>query len=421
MTAVSPRHRRPGPSGWLVFLVAFGLAGAQAQDSPPTAFDRWSKLEASDELRAYRNALRDGTFDDSARNFLTKIALPQLGLAGNRPDIDRVRRKMVDRLCAVDAGADSKAAPLQGAMQTVMDFMVGVARDRKADLVHRVNATLLVGELRVPGNKPWAPAATPLAALLGDDALAPAVRIAAAAGLGRLVDADPAGRAADVGPVLAAVSAANLAGMDPVAADWLRSRALGMLAKMGEAAPDGAVAAADKILRDANRSVDVRVRAAAVAGRCRKAADAADVSATVTAIRELAVASLEAAKARSARLELAAKLAGGGRLPPPPVDLEAAPADVIPQVYRRESWRLATLADALATADGAGLAAVAGSAAGTVGELAASLREAADRLDAEPEPASLDAALEGLAAVAAGAPAPAAEPEGAAAPPFGTR
>jgi hypothetical protein len=404
--------------GVLLALAIGFWPACRAQEKAPPTFDDWKKLEPAPELATYRSQLRDNVFGEAEKTFLTKTALPQLGNPKNRPEIDRVRRKMIDRLCVVDAGAgDGKA--LGAAMQTVADFMSAVARDRASDPVHRVNAILLVGELRVPGNKPWTPAVAPLAAVFGDDTLPPSVRIAAAAGLARHVEADPVGRAADVGPVLVKVAGSPLPNVDPVAANWLRSRAFAMLARMGTDAPAGAVAAASAALLDATRPVDDRVRAAATVGACVKAAGDADAGKTVTAIRDLAVSALGATKASADRLALAERLAGGDQAasrPRGPTDGAGDTLDDEPsQVYRRDAWRLATLADALSSPDGSGgLAAVGGAGAASIKEIATAFRSAAEQLDAQPDLKTLETVLANVPAVDLGRePAPAAPSGGA--------
>lgn len=383
----------------LTVAVAQGAVCLGQEKAAPT-FEDWKKLEPAQELASYRSQLRDNVFGEAERNFLTKTALPQLGNPRNRPEIDRVRRKMIDRLCVVDASAgDGKA--VAAALQTVADFMTAVARDGRADPLLRINAALLVGELRVQGNKPWTPALTPLTAVFGDDTIPAAVRIAAAAGVARHVEADPAGRAADVGPVLVKVAGSPLANVDPVAANWLRSRAFAMLARMGTDAPAGAVAAASAALLDANRPVDDRVRAAAAVGACVKAADDTDVAGVVTAIRDLAATALGGTRAQAERLKLTERLAGG-KAAAPPIRAGAADAfdDDSSQVYRRDAWRLATLADALSSGDGTGgLATVGGPGAASIKDIARALRDAANMLDAQPGRESLDAALAGIADV----------------------
>ena len=426
-----PCRRRLFARGCLVLAACAVLAGARGQDKAGQAYDEWRLVEPAQEMQDYKAALRDGAFDEGSRKFLLEIALPQLGMRKNRAGIDVVRKRMREVLCG-EGGADPRAAA--SAMQVVKEFMTALARDKDADIVTRVNAALLVGELRGPGNKPWTPAVAPLVEALGDESLPAAVRIAAASGLARHVEADPEARAGDVGPKLLAVAGSPLAGIDPVAADWLRSRALSMLARMGSAAPNGTGATAVKVLADPARPLDVRVRAAAAAGRCVKAAGDTDVAAAVSAIRGLADSVLAATKAATERRERALRLAGAaaGKPQPGPAP-EDGGAGGMSQSYRRDAWRLATLADALATAEGdGGLARLASASANVVTDVAKAMREGAARLDARPEAESLAAAIEGLAAAGKpgaaagqtpdpGKPAEAVEPGGTDGVPFGEK
>ncbi len=413
--------RRPT---WLVaslLATIVGLASppSRGQDKPPPAgLDEWKKLEPTPELANYRKQLQAGVFGDDEKTFLQQTALPHIALPKNRPEIDRIRRKMIDRLCVGDPTSDLKAAT--GAMQTVTDFMVRLAADTKAETVSRVNAVLMIGELRGSANKPWAPAAAALTSIFGNDAMPAAVRIAAASGLARHVDADPTARATDVGPALVKIAGAPLADVDPVAANWLRSRAFSMLARMKDAAPAGTVAAAAQAMLDAARPLDDRVRAAAAVGACVKNPGDTDIAAAVTGIRDLAVAAVSSTKARAERRDLAVQLAGGGPVMremefPPEGGLEGEGTGP-EQPYRRDAWRLATLADAVAATDGAGgLARFAGAGTDAANTLAKTLREAATLLDEAPDAFALD---EVIGKLPAGAPpadaaspiAPASEP-----------
>lgn len=386
--------------------VSMVAAPGSAQEAA-TKYAEWRLLEAADETADYRAKLRDGGFDAAAQAFLAQEALPQLALKRNRPTIDRVRRRMREVLCG-DGGSNQAAA--EAARKSIADFMTALVRNANAEPVVRVNAMLLVGELTTAQGKPWPGAVAPLAAALGDDTLPGGVRVAAAAGLARHVAEAGDALAPTVGPVLAKTASAPIKGVDAVGNDWLQSRALVMLADLGPAAPPDSAKIAAAILADESRSLDVRVRAAAVLGRCAKAGQV-DGGKVVEAIRGLAVAAVEADTSRERRERLvrqfsgvagagagaglsgrpeAAWLPGGGMA-------EASSTTSPSQAYRRTAWRLATLADALLSADGTnGLAMLAGNDAPAARELAAALRKAAQDLDAVPAEASLGAALPAL-------------------------
>ena len=411
----------PTAAALLVLIAGTGDA-ARGQEAPPaTVIDEWRLLEPAQDMLDYKARLRDGSFDEASKNFLVNTALPHLKLPKNRATIDRVRRRMRELLCG-ETSVDPKATA--AATQTVAEFMTAVARDGKADPVVRVNAMLLVGELNGAGRKPWTPAVASLVAAVGDAALPPAVRIAAAAGLARHVEADAVGRSTDVGPGLVALLGSPLAGVDPLAADWLRSRALAMLAQMGGSAPPNTAAAAAALLGDANRTLDLRVRAAATVGRTVRAPGDTDVKAAVAAIHGLATSALAATRAETDRRALATRLSSRANQPPPGAAAPAiGPADLPADTpargtlrYRRDAWRLATLADALAPADGkGGLAQVAGADAPAVAALADALRTGAQALDTRPGAEALDEASRAIAG--GGAEAPAAAPAAPAAAP----
>ncbi|MFM7108292.1 MAG: hypothetical protein ACKOZU_06780 [Planctomycetaceae bacterium] len=412
------RFARPAAALLVALLTATAASG---QDAPaPTTIDDWRSLEPAQEMIDYKAKLKEGLFDDASRTFLVNTALPQLALPKNRATIDRVRRRIREVLCgeAGGEGGEQKAAAM--ATQTVAGFMVAVARDGNADPVVRLNAALLVGELNGPGRKPWTPAVAELVAVAGDANLPAAVRIAAAAGLARHVDADAVARSADVGPALVKLVGEPLGGVDPVAADWLTSRAFAMLARMGAAAPAGTAAAAARVLDDERRSIDVRIRAALAVGRTVKAPGDTDVAAAVAAIRAVAAAALAATQAEDDRRATVTRLSGRPDQPPqqaPPQFGAEMAVDATPggsQRYRRDAWRLATLADALAAADGeSGLARVAGATAPAVTALAAAMRSGAKSLDAQP---GTDSLAEARAAIARAAEPPTAAPPDAAGP-----
>ena len=413
-----PPSVRPARIG-LLFVVAVTLVAAPRQAAAQAAAD-WKAVESSQMMTDYRVQLREGPFDDRLRGFLTTTALPQLGLPVNRPVIDRVRRRMRELLCG-DVAAEPKA--LDGALQTVAEFMTAVATDGKADLTVRVNAMLLVGELKAKDGKPWAGAASPLVAAVGDAALPLAVRIAAAEGLARHVDAAAAGLAPTAGPALVKLLAAKAAG-DPVGTDWLTARALGMLTAMGAAAPADTAAAASAILQDASRPPVLRARAALAVGATARPGSPVAAGKVIEASGSLARGILEAELPSGGRADAAVRDA---EEPQSPAGGAASGSSVAEQACRRAAWVLFALARGLAGDDGkGGLAAIAAADAPAARELAETLKTQSQAIDSAPTKASIQAALAALAGGAAAAPdapakpaanAPASEPA-ADVPPF---
>lgn len=391
-----PVHRGE-PTAARVCLAAFvaviaAAVPAPAQQQEP-AYSTWSKVENAPEQRAYKESLRDGGgFDRVAQNFLVDIGLPQLQLPGNLSTIERVRRRIRELLLSERDIADAKA--LDDANRTAAEFMMRLAGDADAKPVVRVNAMLLVGELRGKDGRPWPAAADALAAACANTSLPMAVRIAAAAGLDRHAEAAAGASAAafssKAAPAITAMTAPPKPGNDRVASDWLACRGLAMIATLGPAA-QAAVASATAILQDASRATDVRVRAAAAIGAAATADSGVEVAKALETIRQVAIAALRADLAEATRFSLDET-----------IDSDARKADVtaaaIPEMAcRRNAWRLATLADAVERPGGAaGLAGLRGANADAAKALATSLREAAGKLDAEPNAKTVGIVLQSL-------------------------
>lgn len=383
-------------------LAVGGLLGAlpaSAQEAGAT-YSTWTKVEGAVETREFKEKLRGGgQFDAAARSFVTRVALPQLGLEANRPTIERVRRRM--REIVLSDIADEKA--FDDAAKTVLDAMAALARNEDAERVVRVNAMLLVGELRAKDNRPLPAAAPVLAAAAGDVRLPLEVRIAAAAGLMRHAEAakaggDPAAVAKALAPALVPMLTGDPKTGPVAAIDWLAGRGLAIMQTLGpQAGSKEAVTAAARILGDASRSVDVRVRAAAALGAAATADSGVDAARAVESVRGVAITGLEADFAAAERLRMERRVAG------------AAEEPMIPALAcRRDAWRLAVCADAIEGADGgAGLIGLVGNDAAAAKDLATVLRQAAAGLDANPDEQSVIDALEKLGKPVAGA-APAA-------------
>lgn len=395
-------------------LAVGGLLGAlpaSAQEAGAT-YSTWTKVEGAVETREFKEKLRGGgQFDAAARSFVTRVALPQLGLEANRPTIERVRRRM--REIVLSDIADEKA--FDDAAKTVLDAMAALARNGDAERVVRVNAMLLVGELRAKDNRPLPAAAPVLAAAAGDVRLPLEVRIAAAAGLMRHAEAakaggDPAAVAKALAPALVPMLTGDPKTGPVAAIDWLAGRGLAIMQTLGpQAGSKEAVTAAARILGDASRSVDVRVRAAAALGAAATADSGVDAARAVESVRGVAITGLEADFAAAERLRMERRVGGGDPQPGFQPPAGAAEEPTIPALAcRRDAWRLAVCADAIEGADGgAGLIGLVGNDAAAAKDLATVLRQAAAGLDANPDEQSVIDALEKLGKPVAGA-APAA-------------
>jgi len=404
--------------------VARGSSGnaAFAQNSG-AKYSTWSKVEAAPETRAYKEHLREGGgLDATLRALLELTALPQLALASNRSTIERTRRRMRELL--LTEIADEKA--FEDASQVFLDFFGKLARDEDADLLVRINALLLVGELKAKDGKPWPPTAGPLASAARDAKLPIAIRVAATAGLARHAEAaratgDDASKAlaADALPAIVAILREPVEKDTSVELDWLVSRSLSMLPSLGRWAPKEVAATLPqllaKLLEDPLRSVDVRVRAAAALGAMVVPTSGVNGPQTIAAIRSLALSGLEGddAIAASRRLEQEYIVLLGAPdatvAQPPGLGQPGTPnaLAIAEQVCRRAAWRLVTLADAIAPLDGKGGLAVLSTNTGTQAtDLAKLLRDFGMNLDKIPDEQSLNDAVAAIHAPATGTPQP---------------
>jgi hypothetical protein len=397
-----------------VALVALAATGS-AQDAGGK-YATWSQVENAVETKDYRNALGSGggAFDDKARAYVAQVALPQLGLEGNRATIERVRKRLRETL--LGDIADEKA--FDAASGFIANAMAALAGNQEQDPVVRVNAMLLIGELQAKDKQRLLPAAgATLAAAAGDARLPMEVRIAAASGLAKHADAAKA-----AGPnVVAALAKTTAASLTPMlsappdggraaAADWLAGRALGILQALGPAAASKeSIDATARILGDPARAVDLRIRAAAALGAAAKPNAGFDAARAVESIRTVAISALEADEAAAEERRFAQSIAGAEGRPAgtPQPQGTGGEEPAIPQlVCRRDAWRLATCADAIFAEDGgSGLATLLGNDAAAAKSLAGTLRQAAAGLDANPDEQAVVEALALLGKPVAGAPA----------------
>ena len=339
----------------------------------------WTKIE-QDAEKGYKEPLKTGGgFTPAAQDFITKKAMPQLANDANRPILDRVRKKMRDIL--IVGITDDRA--FDDASKAVADAAVTIAKDSEASLAARVNAMLLVGELRAKDNKDgtvWPAAVSQLAAVAGDATLDPSVRVAAMAGLVR--HADVAKRTGGdrlteftkgARPAILAIVAEKPSVEQPVVSDWLASRALSILTTVLKSSPKELATTLVGVMNDTSRALDVRVRAAAALGATvtpKSEIQAVEATNGVTAL-SVAVLEVDEGILRDRRYEQ--QMSGGGTggggggmmpmRPGMPTGMSmpgtggggvAVPQLVPDQSLRRTAWRLVTLADALLTEDGKG-------------------------------------------------------------------
>ena len=407
--------RHASRARWLTGLaLAATLADTPARAEPK--YVGWGKVEACREIRELKEKLREGgQVDDAARLFLAETALPQLALEDNRSTIERTRKRIREILLA-DVG-DEKAHGDISLM--IEEFMTAVARDDQADPAVRVNAMLLVGELKAKNGKPWPPAASALAAAAGDKSLPAGVRIAAMVGVTKHVTAGErdAGAIETLAPPVIAILTEPPVPGGGIEHDWLVSRAVQLVPLLARPAPPQVAGGIVTLLGDETRPIDLRVRAAAALGATADAESGVDVAAAVEAIRKLAITALESEEQAAAARRLEDQYRRGGTAgnagsgmpapPPPPPGMPAMPGTGLEgmglpvvdplatpeQACRRAAWRLHTLGTAILSADQKqGLAVLLGDAGEAAKTLAGQLVSEGFVIDADPvEDALLDA------------------------------
>lgn len=391
----------------LALGAAVGLACAAGEARAEPKYVGWTKVEASREIRELKEKLREGgQLDANARLFLEETALPQLALDDNRATIERARRRIREILLA-DVADDKAYGEIS---LLIAEFMTALARDEQAEAAVRVNAMLLVGELKAKSGKPWPPAALALAAAVGDKGLPDAVRIAALAGVAKHVAAGGGDEAIakTFGPPVVAILAEQATPDRAAEHEWLTARALQLVPSLVQKAPPKVAAAIAALLGDEARSIDLRVRAAAALGATADAASGVDAAAAVETIRKLAIAALESEEKAAAARRFEDQYRRGGvaaggppgmPAPQPGMGFEGMAMPVVDplatpeQACRRAAWRLYTLGAAILTPDEKqGLALLLGDAAGPAKALAGQLVKEGLTIDADPvEDALLDA------------------------------
>lgn len=410
------RHTSSRPLHLLGALIVAVCAAAVARAEPK--YVGWTKVEAAREIRELKEKLREGgQFDANARQFLEETALPQLALQENRPLIERTRKRLRELLLG-DVAEEKAYGDIS---LLVAEYMTALARDEQADPVVRINAMLLVGELKAKSGKPWPPAALALAAAAGDKSLPDAVRIAALAGVAKHAAAGAGDEAITktFGPPVAAILGEPQTPEQGVEHEWLVSRALQIAPLLVRPAPPKLAATLAGFVTDETRPIDLRVRAAAALGATADAASGIDAAAVVEAIRKLAITALESEEKAAAERRFEDQYRRGGAVaggppgapfgapqgfgfdgqPPPTVD----PLAISEQACRRAAWRLYTLGTAIFSADDKpGLATLMGDAAGPAKELAKQLTGEGLTLDGDPVEDALLDALDVLRPPAAG-------------------
>lgn len=373
----APKAGRLRP--WLVAIAVGGVlaCGNRYVSAQPAgeAFATWKDVEASPRFKEVVAALKgNGPFNDAAREFVSTIVLPLFEKDDGLAALDDVRKKTRDRLLLVIGNDDA----FEQASLLMRDRLNDLARDANQDLLLRVNAMLFIGEQTDKARIPWSPARETLVAALRDEAVDPAVQIAAVTGLGshlaslaRLNGEQAAAVRDAITSSLPALLPTKPADPDATgeqrspAVAWLASRGLAMLpVAINPVTPEIAKRLV-AMIDDDSWPFDVRVRAASALGRTVGPESGINTGDVVASLRTIAIASLDADRLEAQRLlDLQAYKAGGGGVgggegmgfsPRGSVpgfggfDAGQAPQEdgLSMGVCRRAAWRLYSLGDAI--------------------------------------------------------------------------
>jgi hypothetical protein len=370
----------------LAFLAITIQAGfcptARGQGAP--RFENWPAFEKSAELATYKKELEAGSaFTDRNRQLLLNDGLPQLLEEANRDRLAAIRAQipglLLENITSADAFRDAATAAAEALDE--------LARRQDASIEGSVNACLLLGELRAKDGRLLAAATPLLGKLTLDTTVTPAVRIAALVGLRGRVEAAGGGSSAetkaaavDLLPTLEKLLQLDQAepqATSTVVHSWLQQRSLDLALNIipltaDDSKPvDGLRTAAIGLLQDADKAINLRVRAAVLLSRTfksDKAALAAEISELINAVAVAAVADDRQAL-QLIKLEQSLSgidLQGGGMammagpmmdssmmdsslLGPDGTPLQKKPSLLSQSRCLQTSWRLASLGDALAS------------------------------------------------------------------------
>ena len=295
-------------SGALTFLAiaiqAFFCASAIGQAAP--RFENWAAFEASPDLATYQKELTAGAgFTDRNRQLLLNDGLPQLLEEANRDRLATIR----SRIPALLLDKITDAAAFREAATATAESLDDLARRKNASIEGSLNACLLLGELRSQDGQLLAIATPLLSKLTLDTTVTPAVRIAALVGLRGRVDAAGGGSspetktaAVDLLPTLEKLLEIDRPEAPAAAAvvdGWLQQRSLDLALNIIPLVADdtnpvaGLRSAAMGLLQDADKAVNLRVRAAVLLSRTVKSDQdplAAEIAELIDAVAVTAVA-----------------------------------------------------------------------------------------------------------------------------------
>ena len=354
------------PAGLFLLALASNSSFVSAQNEP--RYNRMASLEASSEMKAYQKDLQSGApFTEKHQQLLLDEGLPQLFIDGNRLDRAQARQRL--EKIFFDSIASSNA--YKKATDSAVTRLTALARSEQISINGSINAVLFLGELKGKQGQLLEAATQSLSEIASDDSVTPAVRIAALAGLGKRIQElrvsnseNKQVRAANIVPTLNKILVIPEKSMPPIGRDWMQGRALeysvNMLSILGDKSQelDDAAKSAVIILKDSNRSIDLRIRTVVFLSYSANAGITLPTKEILIAADELVKESLRYAYGIIQDKKFEEEITGlsdmgmGGGMGMMDFDSMGMPIEAeknyLPITYFvRSSWRLVTLADSM--------------------------------------------------------------------------
>ncbi len=351
-------------AGLFLLILACYADSVSAQNEP--RYKNMASLEASNEMKAYQKDLRSGAqFAEKHQQLLLNEGLPQLFVDGNRLDRAQVRQRL--EKIFFESIADSAAH--KKATDTAVKQLTTLARSEQISINGSINAALFLGDLRDKQGQLLTTATQPLSEIVSDDSVTPSVRIAALTGLGKKIQALKASGGTNqlseadiILPALSTIVALPAESVPPVGRDWMQRQAFKVSSDMLEIMDDSpqkleaVVKNAAIILKNSNRSIDLRIRAVVFLSNSARVGITVPANEILTAAEELVKESLRDAYGIIQDKKFEEEVTGlsdmgmGGEMMGydgmgMPVETEK---NYLPITYFvRASWRLVTLADSM--------------------------------------------------------------------------
>ena len=246
----------------VILLVCGAPSILYGQDA--ALFETWTKVESSPETKAYTEALKaGGAFDGKHQAHFLENVLPQLELQSNRPQIERVRKRIRD----VFLVPITSPAAFDAAQAAVVLYASQAAASDDFDMAVRVNAVLLIGDLRTAKQEPWPSAGDAIVTIATNIDLPLAIRASAMPGLFRHASSagNPEGRKAITAAAFTII-AETTPDTQQTAHEWLQSKAMASLRVIGSPLTESDATNILAALNNSQAGLNLRVRCASLLG-----------------------------------------------------------------------------------------------------------------------------------------------------------